>query len=121
MFKIRFFISVAIYTAVSVILPFLIPVPMKTYFIMMGVFTLGYLVPAVLSVRNELVTAVVLWVVGAVFALVAYDYIKSQSGEGHAFFQNWERFYSTGMLILLGIQFYSRFTSELVFKQLTKR
>ena len=121
MFKIRFFISVSIYTAVSIILPFLVPVPMKSYFTLMAIFTLGYLVPSVFSVRQKLPMSGLIWITGAFISLVIYDYIKSITEPNYVFMQNYVKLFSTGLFILLGLQLYSRFTSELVFKQLTKK
>ena len=121
MFKIRFYISVAIYAAVSVILPFLIPLPAKMYLVLIGIFTVGYLIPSVLSVKKDLIMAILIWFVGGIMGLVMYDYQKSINNESHVFLQNWQKFYIGGILIFLGLQFYARFTAELVVKQLTKK
>jgi len=121
MFKIRFFIAVAIYAAISIILPFIVPVPAKTYVTLMGVFTLGYLFPAVLAVRQTLARSAFLWLAGALVALVLYDYLKSQTEAGYVFMANWRKYYPAGLLIFLGIQSYARFTSEFVLKQLMKK
>ena len=111
----------AIYAAVSIILPFFIPLPTKMYLILIGIFTVGYLIPSVLSVKKELILAILIWFIGGIIGLVMYDYQKSINNENYVFLQNWQKFYPSGILIFLGLQLYARFTAELVVKQLTKK
>jgi len=121
MIKIRFFISAAIYVAISVMLPFLVPVPAMVYLVLIGVLTIGFLVPSILSLSREIRASIPLWIFFAVTALVLYDYLKIYLDSNHVFLGNWKKFYPAGLLIFLGLHFYSWFTAELVFKQITRK
>lgn len=120
MLKIRFFISVGIYAAISIIFPFVIKIPKTLYYIQTVSFAVGYLVPSIITIKKEAREALLIWVLGALVAVLFYDYARSYFMKDTVFLGNWKQLYPAGTILILSFHLYARFVFSIIQKQLLR-